>query len=66
MQDSSYAAWFQQWAAGMDSAPGGKVPMGPVEALASKSGRARPKRSAGAGRVPPLSAGQVKKAGPSG
>ena len=44
-----------------DAAPGGKIPLGPVEALASKQGYAPPKRNRKAGRVPPIGAAQTRK-----
>jgi hypothetical protein len=63
---TAHQQFMEQWMADMrsDAAPGGKVDVGPAEALASKAGRAHPKRDKKAGRVPPPSAGQTRKGGP--
>ena len=58
----SRESWFSRWKAGMTSAPGGKVDMGPTEALASKVGRAKPKPGKSSGRrVPGPEAAQQRK-----
>jgi hypothetical protein len=66
MQSQDYAAHWQKWSAEMaaDSAPGGKIDVGPVEALASKPGRRTPTRSKQRSRVPPYSTAQPRKSGP--
>jgi hypothetical protein len=53
----------QQWLKDMASNAGGsKVDLGPGETVASVPGRAKPKRGkAGGSRVPPPTAGQVRK-----
>jgi len=60
----SRESWFQRWKAGMNSAPGGKVDVGPNEVTASKVGRARPKPGKSSGsRVPGPEAAQQRKLG---
>ena len=63
MQDPAHKSHTEQWLADMasDAAPGGKIPLGPAEALASKQGYAPPKRNRKAGRVPPIGAAQTRK-----
>jgi len=63
MADASYQAWAEKWIAdmGRGNAGSGRVDRGPFETTASKVGRAAPKRGNGGRRVPPPTAGQVKK-----
>ena len=63
MQNPAHKAHFDHWSKDMaaDSAPGGKIPLGPVETLASRPGYQAPKRNKKGGRVPAYSSGQQKK-----
>jgi hypothetical protein len=63
VQDPARKAHTEQWLADMasDRAPGGKIDVGPVEALSSKAGRATPTRNRKAGRIPPISNAGARK-----
>ena len=61
----SRESWFERWKNGMNTSPGGKIDVGPHQALTSVPGRQRPKpaKSSG-GRVPPPSKAFARKLGP--
>jgi hypothetical protein len=65
MQSTEHQQWFQTWAAQMGSnqpaAGGGRIDVGPVEALGARPGRQTPKRNSQRSRVPAYSAGQTRK-----
>jgi hypothetical protein len=62
MQNADYQQWFQRWSAQMASnAATSKIPLGPIQTLASKPGRAAPKPGPAGPKVPPFGQGQAKK-----
>jgi hypothetical protein len=66
MQNQDYAAHWEKWSGEMasDAAPGGKIDVGPVEALSARPGRQISRRSKNRSRVPPPTAAQTRKGGP--
>lgn len=62
MQNADYQRWFQQWSGQMASTAGGsKIPLGPVQVLGSRPGRAAPKPGPAGPKVPPFGQGQARK-----
>jgi hypothetical protein len=61
-----HATWFKRWAEEMrsDSAPGGKIPSGPIETQTTKAGFKTPTRNKKAGRIPPVTEAGARKGGP--